>query len=157
MHGLSPRGVACTLVIAAATVVAAAAVAHARPEPPDDRQLFAAQREVWQDWFAGDTARLRTLTPGLIAINNGDQQFRDQEQTIRGSAEFHAAGGRLLSLEFPELRVQHFGNVAILYSRWATTTLFGSDTTRRTGRATEVFVRVGGKWVNPGWHLDSGS
>jgi len=33
--------------------------------------------------------------------------------------------------------------------------VMGSDTMRQGGRATEVFVRQNGMWVNPGWHLDS--
>jgi len=121
-----------------------------------DPQLMRAQREVWDVWYAGDTARLRQLTPGLIAINSGDDTFSDQEAMIRASAGFHAGGGRLLELTFPTLRVQRFGDVAVVYSTYRSVAVMGSDTMRQGGRATEVFVRQNGMWVNPGWHLDAG-
>ena len=81
------------------------------------------QREVWDVWYAGDTARLRQLTPGLLAINNGSDAFGDQESTVRASARFHAGGGRLVDLSFPVLRVQRFGDVAIVYSGWTSRNL----------------------------------
>jgi hypothetical protein len=115
------------------------------------------QREVWDTWFAGDTSRLRQLTPGLIAIDGGGPGpvFSDQEAAVEGSARFHAGGGRLLDLSFPEMRGQRFGDVVIVYSTYHLVMLMGADTLRQKGRATEVFVRQNGRWVNPGWHLDS--
>src|SRR5437868_14351265 len=66
----------------------------------DDPGLRRIQREVWEVWYGGDTARLRELTPSLVAV--GARGFDDQESTIQGSARFHASGGRLVELEFPE-------------------------------------------------------
>lgn len=123
--------------------------------PLADPDLLRVQREVWEVWFAGDTARLRQLTPGLIAIDGGEPVFSDQEATVVGSARFHAGGGRLLEVSFPEMRGQRFGDVVIVYSTYRLVMLMGADTLRQKGRATEVFVRQNGSWVNPGWHLDS--
>ena len=95
------------------------------------------------------------LTPGLIAIDGGEPVFSDQEATVVGSARFHAGGGRLLKVSFPEMRGQRFGDVVIVYSTYRLVMLMGADTLRQKGRATEVFVRQNGSWVNPGWHLDS--
>jgi len=125
--------------------------------PQQDPELMRVQREVWDVWYAGDTARLRQLTPGLIAINDHSEAFSDQEQMVSASARFHAGGGRLLELTFPTLRVQRFGDVAIVYSTYRSVAVMGNDTMRQRGRATEVFVRQNGGWVNPGWHLDSGN
>jgi hypothetical protein len=125
----------------------------ARAEP----ELLRAQREVWESWYAGDTARFRELTPGLIAINNGGGSFGRQDAALRASAQFHARGGRLLELSFPELLVQRFGDVVIVYSTYRSVFVLEGDTLRESGRATEVFVRRHGEWVNPGWHLDSGT
>jgi len=59
-------------------------------------------------------------------------------------------------MEFPRVEVQVFGDVAVVYSQY----LFEVETAGArqvsSGRATEVFVRRAGRWVNPGWHMDSG-
>jgi ketosteroid isomerase-like protein len=121
-----------------------------------DPDLLRAQRKVWEVWFAGDTATLRQLTPGLIAISSGDEAMSNQDREIRNSADFHANGGRLIELTFPEMQVQRFGEVAIVYSKYRLATVIGTDTMRQSGHATEVFVQHNGVWVNPGWHLDGG-
>ena len=133
-----------------------AAGQSASSRPTQDPDLMRAQREVWDVWYAGDTARLRQLTPGLIAINSGGDEFAGQEAMVRASAQFHEGGGRLVELSFPTLRVQRFGDVAIVYSTYRSVAVMGNDTMRQGGRATEVFVRQNGGWVNPGWHLDAG-
>jgi len=139
-----------------ASCVSPGGVRKERASPFADPDLMRVQREVWEVWYAGDTTRLRQMTPGLTAINNGEESFSDQDAAVRGSARFHAAGGRLLELTFPQMRVQRFGDVAIVYSTFHSVALIGSDTLRQSGRATEVFVRRNGTWINPGWHLDSG-
>jgi hypothetical protein len=143
-------------MLAAATTESCVPAHHvaASASPVEDRDLMRVQREIWEVWYAGDTARVRALTPGLITIGDGDEPFADQEAAVRGSARFHAAGGRLLELTFPQLRAQRFGDVAIIYSAYRSVALMNGDTVRQSGRATEVFVRQNGSWVNPGWHLD---
>jgi ketosteroid isomerase-like protein len=149
-----------TLIRLVPVLVLVVSCAH-RSRPPviatslDDPGLQRIQREVWEVWFAGDTARLRELTPDLVAVNGIRPGFDDQERAIQGSARFHAAGGRLIELAFPETHVQHFGDVVIAYSTYRTVTVMGRDTTRTTGHATEIFAKQNGHWVNPGWHLDS--
>jgi ketosteroid isomerase-like protein len=127
------------------------------PRAQDDPELLRVQREVWEVYFAGDTARLRELTPDLVAIDNGGGTWSDQESMIRSSARFKANGGRLIDLKFPKMKIQRFGDVAIVYSTFTLATVAGKDTVRESGRASEVFVRKNGKWVNPGWHLDNGN
>lgn len=120
-------------------------------------ELLEAHRSVWEAWYEGDTLRLRSLLPDdLIAINNGGGEWAGRDEMIRASAEFRSKGGQLVSLTFPRQEVQEFGNVAVLYSDYEAVSRVGADTTRDAGRATEVFVRRGGEWINPGWHLDSG-
>ena len=118
-------------------------------------ELARAQRSVWEAWFAGDTAQVRALTPGLVAISASGSRFDDQESTIQSSADFKARGGRLLDLSFSDLHVRTYGNVVMVYSRYHVLALMGADTIRSNGRATEVFVRQHGRWLNPGWHLDN--
>ena len=125
-----------------------------------DPGLMRVQRAVWDAWYAGDTALVRALTPALVTINpgGGSSDFGDQEHAIQASARFHAGGGRLVSLDFPAMKVQILGaDVAVIYSTYRSVAVMGNDTMRTNGRATEVFVRQNGRWVNPGWHLDSGN
>jgi hypothetical protein len=49
-----------------------------------------------------------------------------------------------------------YGNTAILYSKYAYELEVNGKPSAQSGRATEVFVYRDGKWVNSGWHLDSG-
>ena len=74
--------------------------------------------------------------------------------------DFRAAGGRLVSLEFPETRAQRYGDVVILYGRYAVVLETGgpeSKTLKLRGRLTELFLRKGKGWVHTGWHLDTAS
>ena len=141
-------------------VAAAAAMLAARPhggpvQDPIDPELSRAQRSVWEAWYAGDTAQVRALTPDLVAIGSHNDGFGDQENIVRASARFHAGGGRLLDLGFTDLHVRRYGDVAVIYSHYHLTIFTGRDTVSDAGRATEIFVRRQGRWLNPGWHLDS--
>jgi hypothetical protein len=53
--------------------------------------------------------------------------------------------------------VQVFGYTAILYSKYLCEIEIDGKRSVQSGRATEMFVNRQGKWVNVGWHLDSGS
>lgn len=88
-------------------------------------------------------------------INSGGpfSSFRDE---VAASASFKKNSGRLVDLSFPEMRVQQFGDVVVVYTQYRLAFVMGADTTRQSGRATEVFVKRDGKWVNPAWHMDSG-
>jgi hypothetical protein len=59
-------------------------------------------------------------------------------------------------LEFPRTVVQAYGDVAILYTTYVYDVVSPSGKETFAGRGTEVFVRRGKRWVNAGWHLDSG-
>jgi hypothetical protein len=97
-----------TTVLAVASTESCVPAQHvaAGADAVQDPDLLRVQREIWEVWYAGDTARVRALTPGLITLGDSDEPFADQEAVVRESAQFHAAGGRLLELTFPQLRVQ---------------------------------------------------
>jgi len=136
----------------------AALMENLRPLGPGEKQeLLAAREAVWRAWFANDTARLTELIPPeLIAIETAEKwQSRDDE--LAAAKEFAAGGGKLVRLEFPETEIQAYGATAILYSKFKLETEAGGKQSSLSGRATEMFVRRRGKWVNVGWHLDSGS
>ena len=104
------------------------------------------------------TEELKDLVPpDTMAINAGEEEWKNQQQILDSSAEFVAGGGKLLRLEFPRTEIQMYGDVAVLYSLFEMEMeVGGGRRIAQSGRATEIFVRRDGRWVNPGWHLDSG-
>jgi ketosteroid isomerase-like protein len=121
-----------------------------------DVELLKVRETVWRAWFAGDTDRLRQLVPAeTVVISAGDKDWKSQADILREAKEFHASGAKLTVLTFPKTRIQHFGNVAIVWSDYLLETCRGSHCSQSSGRATEVFVWRNGAWLNPGWHTDS--
>jgi ketosteroid isomerase-like protein len=135
----------------------AADVAAGKMTPSGRKALLEARESVWRAWFANDRQKLeQILPPDTIAINNGEATWENREAVLKGAAEFAAQGGHLLRLEFPRVEIQYYGDVAVIYSLFTVETETKGEHTTSSGRATEVFVRSHGRWVNPGWHLDSG-
>ena len=119
--------------------------------------LLAAREQVWRSWFENDQPRLeRLLPPKVVAINYGDTTWYDRVGVLRGAEEFARTRARLVGLAFPRTEIQSFGDVAILYSLFRVETESRGERTVDFGRATEVFVRRDGRWLNASWHLDSG-
>lgn len=121
---------------------------------PEREELLKAREAVWRAWFAGDEVALRAAVPDeAIAMDPGVADWADQAEILRRSSAF-AADGKLLRLEFPETRMQVYGNVAILYTSFVFETQQDGQRNVTTGRGTEVFVNRDGKWVNTGRHLE---
>jgi len=125
---------------------------------PIREQLFTAREAVWRAYFTNDQAALDTLVPSDTVVLEGpvDAPFVRKPQILESARRAAAAGSKLVRLEFPQTELQVYGATAILY----TTYLFELENIQgqrqtTTGRATEVFVRRKGAWVNPGWHMSS--
>jgi ketosteroid isomerase-like protein len=117
--------------------------------------LLKVREAVWRSWFANDARTLRELVPPeTIVISAGEKQWKHQAAVLQSAADFHAQGGKLISLEFPRTEIQQFGEVAILYSEYRLETEMHGKRSVSSGRATEIFVRHKGHWTNPGWHTD---
>ncbi|WP_410960336.1 DUF4440 domain-containing protein, partial [Salmonella sp. SAL4431] len=59
-----------------------------------------------------------------------------------------------IRLEFPRTEIQVYGNTAIIYTTYLYELATPDGPSQvSTGKATEIFVRRNGAWVNPGWHL----
>lgn len=123
----------------------------------DDAELLRTRERVWRAWFAGDTDTLTELVPPeTIVMSGGEEQWKHQADVLRTSAEFHAKGGKLIQLEFLRTEVQHFGNVAVVWSSYELEIEVNGKRSPDSGRVTEIFVRRDGHWANPGWHTDAG-
>lgn len=123
----------------------------------DDAELLRARETVWRAWFAGDTNTLKDLVPpATIVMSGGEEQWKHRADVLRTSAQFHAKGGKLIRLEFPRTEVQHFDNVAVVWSTYALEIEVDGKRSLDSGRVTEIFVWRDGHWLNPGWHTDAG-
>lgn len=124
---------------------------------PDNRtELLNAREAVWRAWFANDTKTLeRLVPPDTIVISAGEEKWKQQADILQSAAKFQAARGKLIRLEFPRTEIQRFGDVAITYSQYWYETEVDGKRSVTSGRVTEVFVRRGGRWSNPGWHTDT--
>jgi ketosteroid isomerase-like protein len=123
----------------------------------DDRaELLKTRESVWRAWFANDTKALEKLVPpDTIVISSGEEKWKNQAVIFQSAAEFQAAGGKLVRLEFPRTEIQRFGDVAIIWSQYLVETEAKGKRSLSSGRVTEIFVRRHGQWINPGWHTDS--
>jgi hypothetical protein len=121
-----------------------------------DGQILRTREAVWRAWFANDKAVLEKLVPeDAIVIGTGNPQWRTQADVFRSAAHFQSSGGKLIRLEFPLTRMQHFGDVAVIYTTYVVETEEDGKRSVESGRATEIFVLRNGKWVNAGWHTDA--
>jgi ketosteroid isomerase-like protein len=118
-------------------------------------ELMRIRKDVWVHWFSGDTAGLRrVLAPELVAISGDDPGYQSLAKTIAGSASFAKSGRKLQSVTFANDSIHRFGDVVVMFSNYALEATGPNGFTQK-GRATEVFVRRGNRWVHTSWHLDT--
>ncbi len=139
-----------------AVLLTALSTANCFAQKQNDQALLQARETVWRAWFDGNTKTLAELVPAeTIVMSGGEDRWKNQADVLQSAMEFHAQGGKLVRLEFPRTEVQHFGDVAIVWSSFLVETEVGGKRTSSSGRATEIFVRENGHWSNPGWHTES--
>jgi hypothetical protein len=88
-------------------------------------------------------------------MSSDEREWKNQANVLQSAADFHAHAGKLVRLEFPRTEVQHFGDVAIVWSNFLVETEVNGKSSVSTGRASEIFVRRNGHWLKPGWHTDA--
>ncbi len=160
-RGLIVAGIVAAAAIATLSGPAASRAAEPAASAAIDAEVLKLREAAWRAYFAGDEAALGAmLPPDFIGINMDDSPFVTRDSALDQARAFRAAGGRLVSLEFPETRAQHYGDVVILYGRYAVVLETGgpeSTTQTLRGRLTELFLRKGKSWIHTGWHLDTAS
>ena len=145
-----------SVLVIATLVLTTLSTARLFAQKQNDEQLLHVREQVWRAWFAGDTKSLEELVPPeTIVMSGGEGEWKHQADVFRTAAEFHAQGGKLLRLEFPRTEVQHFGDVAIIWSSYVVETEVDGKQSSDSGRVTEIFVWRQGRWTNPGWHTDA--
>lgn len=119
------------------------------------QELSRVRASVWSDWFSGDTAALRrVLAPELVAMGIGSPGWQSLAETIAASADYKRRGGKFVSAHFDDNTVHRFGAVVVMFSRYTVVTAEQGKQSTMKGRATEVFVRDGNRWVHTSWQLD---
>lgn len=123
-------------------------------DPAIASALDSARASVWRAWFAGDTVALSKLVPGALAAGSPWEPWETRSATFQAALALAKSGTRLVDLHFDSSAVTLDGNVAVMRSRFTYTLELASHERRTvTGRATEIFVRERGQWLNPFWYL----
>jgi ketosteroid isomerase-like protein len=164
MHAMKTTLLAFGLMCATMLASAAAPAAAQAPEPKPARitldsaakaELLDARERIWRAWFANDSAELARLLPPAAVAAEGENGWEDRAAIVTGSQRFAASGGKLVRIRFFDTEIVSYGNVAILHARFELETDNHGRRSTSSGRATELFVRRAGRWVNPFWHLES--
>lgn len=122
------------------------------------RELFEARENAWRSFFQKDPSAVeRILAPELIAIQQSAERWDTRAELIELAKLMSEREVQLTRLEFPHTEVQVFGDTAILYYTYFMEQRMGKSASLEAGRGTEIFVRSDNRWVDVGWHLDSGA
>jgi hypothetical protein len=119
------------------------------------KSLLAAREAMWRGEFLQDPSLLPTEAIGIVEWT---EDWKHRDEIIAGAKTANANGINIRRLEFPRTEIQLYGDTAILYSTYIYEAEFnGQSAGLETGRSTEIFIRRNGKWLNAGWHIDSGT
>ncbi len=130
---------------------AATDTAAASPSPSDSTALLAAREAVWRAYFAGDSTGLVELLPEHMV---GMPQ--DRAEIIADARRFRAGGGVLREIAFSDDEIVMRDGIAVTYARYRVLLENAGKRDSMTGFAIELFVKEGGRWTNPSWHLHEG-
>jgi hypothetical protein len=126
--------------------------------PAQKSSLLKARKAVWRAYFTNDQTLLDQLVPeNTIVLGNSEEKpFTRKAEILEAAKNLGERGVKLAKLEFPQTKMQVFGQVAIIYTtyHYELRTRSGELITDR-GNAVEIFVFRNGSWVNPGWQLSS--
>ncbi|MBL8751810.1 MAG: nuclear transport factor 2 family protein [Planctomycetes bacterium] len=141
------------LLAAAVTLASCAGL----PNRTDDTAgLLEVRERVWRAWFGNDQAALLELLPAdFVAIDPSGSIHEGRQHQLDEAAAFAKAGGKLLDVRFPATSVQWLRDAAIVYTTFEVDYEAGGERQSMRGRASEVFERRDGRWIHPGWHMDT--
>jgi hypothetical protein len=113
-----------------------------------------AREAVWRDYFANSPNLTVTLPDNFVAMSAGDSTWRNKAAALASAKASAAEGVKLVSLRFPRNKVERYGPVALIYSRYEAILEGPNGRTTMKGNVTEVFRWDGRRWLHPSWHLD---
>lgn len=138
------------MLLAAALGGCAGAQRQLPGEPPvaERAALLEAREAVWRAWFAGDSARLVELLPERM-VGMGE----DRARIIASAQAFRRGGGVLTGIEFSDDEIVMRDAMAVTYAKYRVLLENAGVRDSMVGFAIELFVKEGGRWINPSWHL----
>jgi len=139
------------LLLALAPVAPAAAQQTA---DTTEASLLRARETVWRDYFANTPDLAVKLPAEFISIHSGDSTWRDRAATLESARASAASGRKLVSLHFPRNKIERYGLVAVIHSRYEAVLEGPEGRTTMRGNITEVFRWDGRRWLHPSWHMD---
>ena len=156
------RDLKFTFVLVSAIYAVSALAGDESTIVPDQvrRDLLDARDAAWRSFFKNNPAEAieKILAPEVIAIQENEEKWDNRPHLIAVAKAMQSQGIKLLRLEFPRTEIQLFGDTAILYYSYIFETgAEGKPSGVDAGRGTEIFVRREDRWVDVGWHLDSGA
>jgi SnoaL-like domain len=87
------------------------------PTAAERKELLEVRRLVWDSYFLNDQAKLNELIgEDFITINPGEEHWQNRTEFVAGARAFVDHQGKLVSLSFPRMEIQNFGDVVVLYS-----------------------------------------
>jgi len=126
--------------------------------PAEEQGLLRAREAVWRAVLSNDRPVLdKTIPEELTVVGSlAEPAFLAKPQILEMAGKFSESGTKVVHLEYPETKIQRYGDVAVLY----TTYRYELENARNeryseSGRGTEMFVLRNGTWVNFGWHLEA--
>jgi len=122
----------------------------------EKKKLLEAREAVWRAFFTNDQKQLDKLLPEDTITLDGppENPFVKKAQILESAKQVAQGGTKLIRLEFPMTEMQVYGDTVIIYTTYLYELANDREGRRVSkGRATEIFVRRNGAWLNPGWHL----
>lgn len=120
-----------------------------------EASLLKAREAVWWDFYANAPTLATALPANFIALGAGDSTWQDKAAILAASGASAAEGVKLISVRFPRNKIERYGPIAVIYSRYETVVEGPKGRTTRRGNVTEIFRWDGTRWLHPSWHLDS--
>jgi hypothetical protein len=72
---------------------------------------------------------------------------------VGGAERFAKGGAKLVRLAFPRTEFQRYRNTVIVCTTYELEIENQGKVQTERGKATEIFVRRGARWLNTGWQL----
>ena len=122
-------------------VTALTTVAVGQSPVPEDKSLLNIRRLVWTAYFNNDERALKEVLPdNLVAGDASKPSWATRDEILRDASDFAMHHGRLKTLNFTNVPIQHFSETAIIYSGYSLTGEWSGKPFKGSGKSMEVFV-----------------
>lgn len=122
----------------------ALALAAATPPPPAPTDLQTRENQYTRGVLTADTKLLDDVWAASFVDTNEAGGFATKRQQLAKVAHSHA---RIVSLRVDDERTDRYGDTAVVTERFRVVYVLDGKTGQETGRATDVWVKLHGRWM----------